>query len=74
MAKAVSASQNGLTRVYTNDDGWVTVLNGGSRNWRNNNSGNLRYGTSAKARAAGAIGDVVAGCGPSHECRGGNEL
>lgn len=36
MAKAASASQKGLTRVYTNDDGSVTVLTGGHRNWRNN--------------------------------------
>lgn len=30
MVRAVSASQNGLTPAYTNDDGSVTVLNGGS--------------------------------------------
>ena len=54
MAKAVSASQDGLTRVYTNDDGSVTVLRGGGRNWRNNNPGNIKYGGYAKA--AGAIG------------------
>ncbi|MCK1387358.1 hypothetical protein [Bradyrhizobium sp. 21] len=54
MAKAISASQNGLKRVYTNDDGSVTVLDGGGRNWRNNNPGNIKYGDNAKA--AGAIG------------------
>ncbi|MBR0959856.1 hypothetical protein [Bradyrhizobium japonicum] len=54
MTKAVSASQNGLTRVYTNDDGSVTILHGGGRNWRNNNPGNIKYGNNAKA--AGAIG------------------
>lgn len=56
MAKAVSASQNGLTRVYRNDDGSVTVLRGGGRNWRNNNPGNIKYGGNAKA--AGAIWTV----------------
>lgn len=54
MAKAVSASQNGLTRIYRNDDGSVTVLRGGGRNWRNNNPGNIKYGGNGKA--AGAIG------------------
>lgn len=54
MAKAVSASQKDLTRVYTNDDGSVTVLTSGGRNWRNNNPGNIKYGDNA--RAAGAIG------------------
>lgn len=54
MVTAVSAYQNGLTRIYTNDDGSVTVLRGGSRAWRNNNPGNIKYG--ANAKAAGAIG------------------
>lgn len=54
MVKAVSAYQDGLTRIYTNDDGSTTVLRGGTRAWRNNNPGNIKYG--ANAKAAGAIG------------------
>src|SRR5689334_6095557 len=54
MVKAVSAYQRGHTRVYTNDDDSITVLEGGTPAWRNNNPGNINYGENAKL--AGAIG------------------
>src|ERR1700722_12369746 len=54
---ATSATQTGtLQRSYQNADGSTTTLNGGSRAWRNNNPGNLKYDTQAEAIAAGAIG------------------
>ena len=40
--------------VYTSDDGRKVVRKGGSRSWRNNNPGNIRY--TQFARDQGAIG------------------
>ena len=54
-APAVSATApKTLERHYVDKDGNVTIKQGGSRSWRNNNSGNLEYGKFAKKY--GAIG------------------
>jgi hypothetical protein len=47
-------SPNATTRVYINSDGSTFTLSGGTPAWRNNNPGNLRYGTVAQQN--GAIG------------------
>lgn len=44
----------GLSRVLRRDDGSLETRQGGSRAWRNNNPGNLRYGNFAKSM--GAVG------------------
>ena len=52
-AKAVEIpSQN--KRVYVQEDGTKVVKEGGTRAWRNNNEGNIRFGDYAKSK--GAIG------------------
>ena len=54
-APAVSATApKTLERHYVDKDGNVTIKQGGTRSWRNNNSGNMEYGKFAKAH--GAIG------------------
>lgn len=56
----VSASESaGGGRRYVSDDGSVEVREGGDRTWRNNNPGNLVYGSFA--RDHGAIGKDSAG-------------
>ena len=52
-AASVTVPQK-MERHYADKDGHVTIKQGGSRSWRNNNSGNLVYGKFAKAH--GAIG------------------
>ena len=44
------------TRIYETSDGRKYVKEGGSRSWRNNNPGNLKYGEWRNARRDGAIG------------------
>jgi len=44
------------TRIYETSDGRKYVKEGGSRSWRNNNPGNLKYGEWKNARRDGAIG------------------
>lgn len=48
------AYQRNMDRIYINPDGSDTVLRGGTRTWRNNNPGNVKYGDHAKQY--GAIG------------------
>ena len=43
--------------VYTADDGRRLVREGGSRSWRNNNPGNMRY--TGFSRDKGAIGTAA---------------
>ncbi|MCM1294074.1 MAG: hypothetical protein NC311_00735 [Muribaculaceae bacterium] len=50
------AEQSGKSVVYVYSDGRRTVRNGGTRAWRNNNPGNLRYYDFAKSN--GAIGEA----------------
>ena len=52
-AASVTVPQK-MERHYADKDGHVTIKQGGSRSWRNNNSGNLVYGKFAKEH--GAIG------------------
>lgn len=53
-AKAVS---NGSSAVlYMNEDGSKVIRSGGSRAWRNNNPGNMRYSVFSKSH--GAIGSA----------------
>ena len=52
---ATSVTQpSAMKRVYTNADGTTTTKEGGTRAWRNNNEGNLRYTEYSKSK--GAIG------------------
>ncbi len=50
------ASPNQNTRVYTNSDGTIFTLTGGSVAWRNNNPGNIKWYSDSWAIANGAIG------------------
>ena len=50
----VGSGAKGRFVRYTDVTGQWAVKNGGSRSWRNNNPGNLRYGTFAQNH--GAIG------------------
>lgn len=50
---------NQNTRIYTNADGSTCTLTGGSLAWRDNNPGNIRYGTVAVNN--GAIGKDALG-------------
>jgi len=50
----VGSGAKGRFVRYTDATGQWAVKNGGSRSWRNNNPGNLRYGTFAQNH--GAIG------------------
>ena len=52
----ISAQEMSRDVVYTNRDGTRYRKTGGSRAWRNNNPGNIRY--SAFTRRAGAIGQA----------------
>ncbi len=57
---AISASTTGNQQVtYKSDDGTTTVMSGGSRPWRDNNPGALKYGSFAIAN--GAIGSDSGG-------------
>lgn len=47
-------SPSTMKRVYTQPDGTKVVKEGGTKAWRNNNEGNIRYGAYAKSK--GAIG------------------
>lgn len=51
---AEAASFDAAAVVYTSGDGMRVVRKGGTRTWRNNNPGNLRY--TAFSRSHGAIG------------------
>ena len=51
---AISAAANGKSVIYTNNCGGTVERTGGTRAWRNNNPGCLRYGP--RAQALGAIG------------------
>lgn len=52
----INVEQNGKSVIYVYNDGRKVVRNGGSRAWRNNNPGNLRYYNFAKNN--GAIGEA----------------
>jgi hypothetical protein len=47
---------NDLRIVYYREDGSSAIYVGGSRNWRNNNPGNIGYGNGKLATKLGAIG------------------
>jgi hypothetical protein len=47
---------NDLRIVYFREDGSSAIYVGGSRNWRNNNPGNIGYGNGKLATKLGAIG------------------
>lgn len=47
---------NDLRIVYYREDGSSAVYIGGSRNWRNNNPGNIGYGNGKLVTKLGAIG------------------
>lgn len=53
---AVSAAESGKDVIYTNPDGSKYKKMNGTRSWRNNNPGNIRY--SEFTRRAGAIGQA----------------
>lgn len=53
----IDSTSQALT--YKNADGTQTIYSGGSRAWRNNNPGNMRYGETA--RNHGAIGKDYSG-------------
>lgn len=48
--------KNDLRIVYYRADGSSAIYLGGSRNWRNNNPGNIAYGNGRLAKRLGAIG------------------
>lgn len=50
--KAKPSANNSLNVIYTSTDGSLTVWYGGSRAWRNNNPGNIRYTSFAKRHGA----------------------
>ena len=54
--KARSGSKNTGSVLYIADDGSKILRSGGSRAWRNNNPGNMRY--TALSRRHGAIGSA----------------
>jgi hypothetical protein len=65
---AVSAKSVGTTVTYTYSDGSRIKLTG-NRPWRNNNPGNLRYGSTDAATDDGALGRDKGGFGifPDYE-------
>lgn len=52
----IQVEQNGKSVIYVYNNGRRVVRNGGTRAWRNNNPGNLRYYNFAKSN--GAIGEA----------------
>ena len=54
--QATSARASSRDVIYTNQDGTTYRKTGGTRAWRNNNPGNIRY--SEFSRRAGAIGEA----------------
>ena len=70
IGKAVELLKSeGMTRIFRHDDGSIEKRDGGTRGWRNNNPGNLRYGSFAQSLGAvgadkdgyAVFGDVEAG-------------
>jgi hypothetical protein len=47
---------NDLRIIYYREDGSSAIYLGGSRNWRNNNPGNIGYGNGILVKSLGAIG------------------
>jgi hypothetical protein len=48
--------KNDLRIIYFREDGSSAIYVGGTRNWRNNNPGNIGYGNGNLAKKLGAIG------------------
>lgn len=48
--------KNELRIIYFREDGSSTIYIGGTRNWRNNNPGNIGYGNGNLVKKLGAIG------------------
>lgn len=48
--------KNDLRIIYFREDGSSAIYIGGTRNWRNNNPGNIGYGNGSLVKKLGAIG------------------